>query len=132
MRLGETKTGADVLIALRAMHWESRRVAWFFERYDVLLTPTLGKPPVRVGELATDVSDAQVFLDRLTAFIPYTPLANCTGEPSMSVPLSWNGASLPVGAMFTARYGAEAILFRLAGQLEQARPWARRRPPVWG
>jgi len=132
MRLGETKTGADVLIALRTMHWESRRAARLFERHDVLLTPTLGKPPVRVGELATNVDDAQVFLDRLTAFIPYTPLANCTGEPSMSVPLSWNAAGLPVGVMFTARYGAEATLFRLAGQLEEARPWSGRRPPIWG
>ena len=61
--------------------------------------------------------------------IPYTPLFNATGQPAMSMPLHWNEAGLPVGVHCVARFGADAMLFRLAAQLEQARPWFHRRPP---
>jgi amidase len=64
------------------------------------------------------------------SFMPYTPVFNATGQPAMSVPLCWSDAGLPIGMQFAARYGNEATLFRLAGQLERARPWAERRPPV--
>ena len=63
-------------------------------------------------------------------FMPYTPLANASGQPAMSVPLYWNEAGLPIGMHFMGRYGDEATLFRLAGQLEQARPWRDRMPPL--
>ena len=62
-------------------------------------------------------------------YIPYTPLFNATGQPAMSVPLHWNAAGLPIGVQFVARFGADARLFRLAGQLERAAPWFDRRPP---
>jgi len=61
-------------------------------------------------------------------FIPYTPLFNVTGQPAVSLPLHWNAAGLPIGVQFAARWGDEATLFRLAAQLEQARPWANRAP----
>ncbi|HLA18228.1 MAG TPA: amidase family protein, partial [Dehalococcoidia bacterium] len=67
---------------------------------------------------------------RAVPFVPFTPLANATGQPAISVPLFWNDDGLPVGSHFVARFGDEATLFRLAAQLEQARPWADRRPPV--
>jgi amidase len=63
-------------------------------------------------------------------FIPFTPIANITGEPSMSLPLHWSDGGLPVGMMFTAKLAQEAVLFRLAAQLEQARPWADKKPAV--
>ena len=63
------------------------------------------------------------------AFIPFTPVWNVTGQPSMSVPLYWNGDGLPIGTMFTGRFGDETGLLRLAGQLERARPWAKRIAP---
>ena len=63
-------------------------------------------------------------------FVPFTPLQNATGQPAMSVPLYWNDAGLPIGVHFSARFGDEATLFRLAAQLEEARPWANKRPPV--
>ncbi len=72
------------------------------------------------------------FMARTTGFSPGTRLANGTGQPSMSVPLTWSEADLPVGTMFTARFGDEATLFRLAGQLERARPWFDRTPAVFG
>jgi Asp-tRNA(Asn)/Glu-tRNA(Gln) amidotransferase A subunit family amidase len=64
------------------------------------------------------------------AFVPFTPLTNVTGQPSLSLPLYWNDDGLPIGSHFTARFGDEVTLFRLAAQLEAARPWADKHPPV--
>ncbi|GMV01545.1 MAG: amidase [Burkholderiaceae bacterium] len=129
----------------------ARGVGAFFQRYDVLLTPTLSQPPIAVGALQPGASERAAmrivnalgagWLLRHTgvvralalktfAWMPYTALFNVTGQPAMSVPLHWNAAGLPIGMHFVGRFGDEATLLRLAGQLERARPWARRRPPV--
>jgi len=102
----------------------------FHERFDVVLTPTLSKPPLRVHELAPDLP-FETLRERTLAWVGFTPVANATGAPSMSVPLHWTAGGLPVGSMFTAPHGREAWLFALARQLEQARPWAGRRPPTF-
>ena len=114
------------------MHLESRKVAAFHQTYDIFLTPTLAKPPVPIGEVDMSFGDEADFMPRTTGFSPYTRLANCTGQPSMSVPLTWSEEGLPIGTLFTARFGDEATLFRLAGQLERARPWFGRTPGVFG
>jgi amidase len=106
----------------------SRVVGRFFEGFDVLLTPTQAALPPPIGALRLD-GDADEVLDRLFAFAPFTALFNLTGGPAMSVPLHAD-RGLPIGVQFGARVGDEATLFRLAGQLEQAAPWADRRPPV--
>jgi 6-aminohexanoate-cyclic-dimer hydrolase len=122
----------------------------FMERYDVVLTPTLAAPPVRIGELALTRSEifqagvlarvrapalirkaARDISARMFDWTPYTPIFNLTGAPAMSVPLHWTDDGLPVGVQFAGRFDDEATLFRLAGQLERAQPWADRRPPVW-
>ncbi|MFH8558195.1 amidase [Streptomyces celluloflavus] len=98
--------------------------------YDVLLSPTLASPPLPVGGLRNDADPAAEFAS-LLAFTPFTTVYNATGQPSVSVPLHWNAEGLPIGVMLTGRYGADAMLVSLSAQLEQARPWAGRRPDVW-
>lgn len=98
--------------------------------YDVILSPTLASPPVAVGGLRND-ADPQDELSALAAFTPFTGLYNVTGQPAVNVPLQWNAEGLPIGVMLAGRYGDEATLIALSAQLEQARPWAARKPSLW-
>lgn len=150
--MGSLFTAEDFVHALHTLQAETRRLVRELGHYDVILTPTLGQPPVPHRELRAKGVEAQLqkavaraglkaalklpgaienAVERVYHFIPFTPVANFTGQPSMSVPLVWNRAGLPIGTMFTARFGDEACLFRLASQLERARPWKGRRPPVF-
>lgn len=147
--LGQAMSAGDYAKALNYLMASGRGVNRFFEGYDVLLTPTLAQPPVLTGSLQP--SGAERFLIRLVgrlnaawllsalgtikpvanktfSFMPYTPVFNVTGQPAMSVPLCWNEAGLPIGMHFVGRFGDEATLFRLAGQLERAQPWIDRAP----
>ncbi|MEU8569751.1 amidase [Streptomyces pathocidini] len=98
--------------------------------YDVILTPTLAQPPAMVGALRRDADPAAEFT-ALAAYTPFTPIYNATGQPAVSLPLHWTERGLPIGVMLGGRYGAEAELLSLSAQLEEARPWASRRPAVW-
>ncbi len=149
--LGRQMSAVNALLARERLDAAARRVAAFYERFDLVLSPTLGTPPPALGALHPKgieafAQDALVALRlgfllrlpgvveasvrRIFAFMPFTPLANVTGQPSMSVPLFWNGEGLPIGVQLTGRFGEEATLFRVASQLEQARPWRDRRPPL--
>ncbi|MDP1864843.1 amidase [Bradyrhizobium sp.] len=108
----------------------SRALATFFESCDVFLCPTLCSPPLRIGELNTMSEDLSHIAPILRRYMPATAMFNMSGQPAMSVPLAWNAAGLPLGMMFSARFGDEATLFRLAAQLEQTRPWKGKLPPV--
>ena len=108
----------------------ARDVAIFFEKYDVWLGPTLGEPPVPLGTFAYSGNDPFELRRKMTAFTPFNFISNATGQPSMSVPLYWTDDGLPIGSHFTGKFGDEATLFRLAAQLEHARPWANRLPPT--
>ena len=146
---GTILKASDYARAMRYLQKVSREIGRFFEEYDVLLTPVLNQPPVKIGELAPSPSertmiktigrlganwvlDAMGIIKPLAAqtfeFIPWTPVFNVTGQPAMSVPLHWNEAGLPIGMHFVGHWGDEATLFRLAGQLEKARPWADKVP----
>ena len=107
----------------------SRALPTFFESCDVFLCPTLCAPPLRIGELNTMSEDLSHIPPILRRYMPATAMFNMSGQPAMSVPLAWNKAGLPLGMMFSATVRREATLFRLAGQLEQARPWKNRLPP---
>jgi amidase len=95
----------------------------WFDRYDVIVSPVLGKPPAPLGWVAPTV-DIPDLTERLNAYVGYTTLHNVAGAASMSVPLHWTADGLPVGVQFAGRAGAERTLLELAYELEAAQPWA--------
>jgi amidase len=146
-------SAAQLSAAIRELQTVARDVANFMQDYDVMLTPSLGKPPVPHGTLGLVGFQGKVqkfiaknslsplmripgILDRAVArayaFAPFTQVANVTGQPSMNVPLYWNPDGLPIGVSMTGRFGEEGLLFRLASQLEVARPWRDRIPQING
>ncbi|MEQ1703786.1 MAG: amidase family protein, partial [Ilumatobacteraceae bacterium] len=103
-------------------------LAGFMEPWDIWLTPTVGAPPPPLGSFRATAEDPTRGMRTSASFLPFTSFINVTGQPAMSVPLLWNADDVPIGTHFVGRYGDESTLFRLAGQLEEARPWARRVP----
>jgi amidase len=120
---GRSMTGLQVVEALHEVERAGRAVAPFFDEHDVLLTPTLA---VEVPELGWADTTRPETMVRASAFSAFTGIFNTTGQPAMSVPASLDGNGLPVGVQFAARSGDEALLFRLAAQLEGAMPWPTR------
>ncbi len=152
MRLATAFTAGDAALARWSLQQFARRWLIALAPYDVLLTSTLGAPPLPVGalrptpgeqvqlrlldwQLMARIGTRRRFLlengERLYDYVSQTLPANVTGQPSMNVPLHWNSAGVPIGTQLTGRTGGELTQFRLAAQLEQVRPWASRRPPVW-
>ncbi len=123
-------TLADYAKAQAVWQKEIRKVGKFFQSLDAFIQPVLAQPPLPLGTLNMNSQDLDAYVETITAYSPMTSLYNLTGQPSMSVPLHWTDEGLPVGTMITSRFGDEATLYRLAGQLERVQPWAERRPPV--
>lgn len=151
--LGRSIHAGQYVQSVRLLQREARKFLELTEDYDVLLHPTLATPPKPLGFLRSHgwLAWAEAILPRLPVksvirsnqalddsvapmleFSANTSVFNVTGQPSMSLPLSYNAEGLPIGMMITGRFGDEATLFRLAGQLEQARPWKDKKPPVCG
>ena len=124
-------SGGQYLLAVIALQRTSREVAAFFQDHDVWVSPTLAKPPAKLGTLRTDQSFEQG-ADMLVDYMPFTAIFNVTGQPAVSLPLHWSADGLPVGVQLVGRFGDEGLLYRVAGQLERARPWIDRKPPIWG
>lgn len=113
------------------MHAFGRRMAHLLLQYDLILTPTLAKPPLEIG--ACDLDDSNTMRDVINvfhSFCPFTALFNASGQPAMSVPLHWSPSGLPIGSHFAAGFGNEELLFSLAGQLEEASPWGAMTPKI--
>jgi len=103
---------------------------WFTtNRFDVIMSPVLGWAPPPIGHVGPSVP-FDTLIERLIEYVGYTTYHNVAGAPAMSVPLNWTPGGLPVGTQFAARVGGEGLLLQLAYQLEAARPWAHRAPPV--
>jgi Asp-tRNA(Asn)/Glu-tRNA(Gln) amidotransferase A subunit family amidase len=121
-------TGEAYATAIRANQLAGFALGRFHQHYDIILTPTMSREPVAIGYLSGAPLDE--LLDRLNNFMGETALFNQTGQPSISLPLYWTENQLPLGMMFSASFGNEALLLQLASQLEQAQPWWDKRPPV--
>ncbi|MCO5230657.1 MAG: amidase family protein [Chitinophagales bacterium] len=149
--LGRTYSARDFAYSRKQWNTISRRFGQIHQTYDLWLCPTLAQAPIKNGALQSSAIEEFVLkiaikaglvpyfkgtkiidtiAKRTLGYIPYTPIANMTGQPSMNIPLYWNKDNLPIGVMFTAKMGDEATLFRLAGQLENAQPWKNRRPQL--
>lgn len=148
--LGRSFSAGYMVTALRRWDRAARAMGRFFQKHDLYLTPTTAFPPARIGELQPKPIEILLmkavntlklgwllkragFVDQMAQQsmerTPFTQLANLTGLPAMSVPLHWTSDGLPCGSQFMGPFGAEDILFRLAGQLEKAQPWFDKRPP---
>lgn len=149
--VGRKLTSEDMAAAMVEIRMAGRAMARFQQEFDVLMTPTLSRTPWRHGDLAPSSTERRLleglrrapvgpallaafhqFSGRVVETLSNTPLFNMTGQPAMSVPLHWTSDGLPVGVQFVGRFGDEATLFRLASQLEEARPWFGRTPPIFG
>jgi amidase len=145
-KIGEHISAADFAWAVSVLDEASRSMAQFFQTYDVLITPTMGISPPKIGELNPNIFEQGILelLSRVPfppllrktmehaaakkfAYLPYTPIFNISGQPAMSVPLFWDSYNLPLGIQFAAKVGDEARLLQLAYQLEQACPWLHRK-----
>jgi len=120
---------ADLMAAQTALQDISHTAGAFMEKYDMALTPVLGTPPLKIGALDQTLPYDE-FTEIVLKHVAFTPLANFSGLPAMSVPLSWTPQGLPIGSHFLGRFGDESTLIQLAGQLERARPWTDKRPPL--
>jgi amidase len=125
-------SATEFLAAQATFNQANRAASVPFETYDVLLSPTLALPPIKLGTLDQNAEgvDSAEWTRRVFEWCAFTPLFNSTGHPAVSLPLHWTEGGLPVGMQFAGRMNDEATLIRLAAQLEEAQPWAARRPPV--
>jgi amidase len=129
--LGRSISAPGYLEAAQWLHGYTRRLAaWWHGGFDLLVTPTIGAPPPRLGELLPTPDNPMAGTDKALALIPFTVPFNISGQPAISLPLHWNDAGLPIGVQLVAAYGREDLLIRVAAQLEQAQPWSARRPAV--
>lgn len=131
VEFGKSRSAMDLADAVSALGRASRQIGEFFETYDAWVTPTLARPPMPLGVLNQSYGGAAEWWRFDCSFNAWNPIANMTGQPAMSVPLHWSPGGLPIGTQVVGRYGQEGTLFRLAAQLEAARPWVGRVPPVF-
>ena len=137
--LAELARALPTPVLLRSIDWLLRTtrlvVEWWepsggADGFDLLLTPTLAEPPVPLGTFDPAPHNPMAGFMRAAGFTPFTPPVNVTGQPAISLPLSQTAGGLPVGVQLVAAYGREDLLLRVAAQLEEAVPWAQRRPPI--
>ena len=124
---GRAVTADEYIRSVQTFHRTGRQLGAFFEKHDVLLSTTIARTSLPLGTVRMDGS-AEQFEQAVAPMTPFTAVCNATGVPAMSVPLEWTGDGLPIGMHFVGRFGAEEMLYALAAQLEQARPWKDRRP----
>jgi amidase len=126
---GAEVRASELIFAQAYLQGVLRSAMAVLNRYDAFLSPTLASPPVPVGYF-DEVAPAENF-ERQKRFTPYTALYNISGQPAVTLPLSWNAQGLPIGVMLAGRIGDEATLISLSAQVEAARPWRDKHAPIW-
>jgi Asp-tRNA(Asn)/Glu-tRNA(Gln) amidotransferase A subunit family amidase len=132
MQSAGVANSTDYVAAIASLNAVCRRVASFFEKYHVLLTPTMAKPPLLRGTLRNQSDEYAVHRRKVRDYSPFTGIFNVTGQPAISLPLGWTNDELPIGVQLASAFGREDILLRLSSQLEAAAPWAGRAPALSG
>jgi amidase len=138
IEMGRGVSAPQWLWAREWLQASSRRLLawWDDEGFDLLLTPTIAIPPPKLGFFDSPADNPLAGLFAAGEVVPFTPPFNVSGQPAISLPLSWSkpetagAAALPIGVQLVGAMGAEDLLLRVAAQVETARPWARRRPPI--
>lgn len=129
MEFAKHTSATAYALAVNATTMYRRNIAqWWADGWDILVTPTVARLPLKLGSIANDPQHPMRPMDVAGDFVPFTPPFNTSGQPAISLPLHWTESGLPVGIQFVAAYGREDVLLRLAAQLETAQPWAHRRP----
>lgn len=130
IRKALTMTGMDYLASVNQLHATARGLGQFFDRFDLLMSPTSAELPPKIGEMSSETPGLDAFYDRFWAHSPFTCAFNASGFPAMSIPFGLSEEGLPIGVHFGAALGGENLLFSVAGQLERAAPWADLRPDL--
>ena len=120
---GRSFKASDYVSAIKINHKLGQSLEKLFLDYDIILSPVLAQPPVKLGFINMNTDDMSEYIERLTSYSPFTSIFNQSGQPSMSMPLFRSSNNLPIGSMFSAAFGNEDLLFSLAAQLEKALPW---------
>ena len=129
--LGRACSGPQLMASREWLFAFARRMSeWWLSGYDLLLTPTLSAPPPPLGTFVATAENPLGAGATASLLVPFTPPFNATGQPAISLPVSWNNDGLPIGVQLVAAYGHEEVLIRVASQLEQACRWASRRPSI--
>jgi len=127
----KTISVADVISARAALNLTRRKVGSFFQKYDILLTPTTAQLPAPIGTIDQNQEVALgKWYQGTSQFNAFTNLFNATGLPAISLPLCQSSSGLPIGIQFAGGFGKEDLLIRVASAFEEALPWADRLPPV--
>lgn len=129
---GKAVTAAQYQLCWARLQALSRKVAGWQQPYDAWITPVLATTPMKIGSVDLEETDLMKGWLPFMNYIPFTALQNITGQPAISLPLSWSKSGLPIGVQFVGRFGEEHLLLQLAAQIEKAEPWNNRRPPVYG
>jgi amidase len=127
---GMSITAVQQIWAQQTLFRIARLMGKFHEQYDLLLTPTLAQPPLKIGAINIDEPVVETAFAPLVGYVPFTATQNGTGQPAINLPLHWNADNLPIGVQFVARNGDEMTLLQLAAQIEQAQPWFDKRPQL--
>ena len=110
--------------------WRRRVIQWWSAGFDLLLTPTIWEPPATLESMMPVDGKMSELREKIERHVFFTRPFNLTGQPAISLPLHWTPEGLPVGIQLVGAMGREDLLIRVASQLEEARPWIDRRPPV--